>query len=124
MGFSNGNFAKVWEVNPVSDRMTKLKISISRKNKDTGEYETRFNGFAAVCGAALASKARKLKEGDTIKLERVDVETHYDKEKKKEYINYYIYAYEQQEQGGSTASKPEDRTEPTSDPEDDSRLPY
>lgn len=124
MGFSNGNYAKIWEVNPISDRMTKLKISISKKNKETGEYETRFNGFAAVCGAALASKARKLKEGDVIKLGRVDVENHYDKEKKREFINYYIYDYELQEQGGPKIAKPEDRTEPTSDPEDDSRLPY
>lgn len=38
MGFRNGAFAKVWEVTPVSDTSTKLRISISRKNKQTNEY--------------------------------------------------------------------------------------
>ena len=39
MGFRTGAFAKVWEVTPMSDTSTKLRMSISRKNKKTDEYE-------------------------------------------------------------------------------------
>ena len=46
MGFRNGAYAKVWdEPSVVSDSMTKLRVSISRKNKTTGEYETDFSGL-------------------------------------------------------------------------------
>lgn len=39
MGFRTGAYAKVWEVTPMSDTSTKIRISVSRKNKQTGEYE-------------------------------------------------------------------------------------
>lgn len=38
MGFRSGAYAKVWDVSPVSDTATKLRVSISRKDKNTGEY--------------------------------------------------------------------------------------
>jgi len=33
MGFRTGAYAKVWEVTPMSDTSTKVRMSISRKNK-------------------------------------------------------------------------------------------
>lgn len=39
MGFRQNAYAKVWEVDRKSDTMTKLRISTSRKNKKTEEYE-------------------------------------------------------------------------------------
>lgn len=68
MGFRTGAFAKVWEVTPMSDTSTKLRMSISRKNKKTDEYEQDFSGFVLAIGTAAASKAARLKEGDRIKL--------------------------------------------------------
>ena len=50
MGFRSGSFAKVWEVSPVNDTSTKLRISVSRKNKQTGEYEQDFSGFVMCVG--------------------------------------------------------------------------
>ena len=38
MGFRKGSYARVWEVQPVSDTNTKIRITISRKDKLTGEY--------------------------------------------------------------------------------------
>lgn len=38
MGFRTGAFAKIWEVTPMSDTSTKLRMSVSRKNKQSGEY--------------------------------------------------------------------------------------
>lgn len=50
MGFRNGAYATIWEVKPVSDTNTKARISVSRKNKQTGQYETDFSGFVEFIG--------------------------------------------------------------------------
>ena len=60
MGFRTGAFAKVWEVNPTSDTTTKLKLSISRKNKQTNEFETEWNGFALVVGIMIILTAGRI----------------------------------------------------------------
>ena len=93
MGFRTGTFAKVWEVKPISDKVTQLRISISRKPKGSDEYVQDFSGYGAVIGTAPAKKAVSLVSGDTIQLGDVDVTTTYDKEKKVAYTNYSIYSF-------------------------------
>lgn len=93
MGFRTGAFAKVWEVSPVSDVRTKLRMSISRKNKQTGEYETEWDGFAVVCGTAPALQASKLARGDVIRLGDVDATRRYDKEKSREFTDWKIFSF-------------------------------
>ena len=61
MGFRTGAYAKVWEVTPMSDTSTKVRMSISRKNKQSGEYEQDFSGFVLAIGTAAANKAASLK---------------------------------------------------------------
>lgn len=109
MGFRQGSFATIWQVDPVKDTITKVKITTSRKNKSTGEYETDFSGFVAFLGTAAASKAAKLKEKDRIKLGDVDVTRKWDKEKQKEYINYNVFSFEMVD--SKTASSPTTDTE-------------
>ena len=41
MGFRNGSYATVWQVDGMSPSMTKVRLSISKKNKD-GIYEQDF----------------------------------------------------------------------------------
>lgn len=94
MGFRTGAFCKVWEVKPLSDTNTKLRISISRKNKATGEYEQDFSGFVNAIGTATAKKAAALNEGDRIKLGDVDVSTRYVKDENRSYTNYKIFTFE------------------------------
>ena len=53
MGFRKDTFATVWSVEPTSDTMTKARISISRKNRQTGEYETDFSGFVSFVGSSV-----------------------------------------------------------------------
>lgn len=54
MGFRTGAYAKVWEVTPMSDTSTKVRLSVSRKNKQTNEYEQDFSGFVlAIPSGAL-----------------------------------------------------------------------
>lgn len=126
MGFRTGAYAKVWKVEPFSDTSVKLRISISRKNKQTGEYEQDFSGFVNAIGTAAAKKAAVLKEGDTIKLGDVDVTTKYDKQKEVTYTNYKIFSFEVD--GGNTSAPKPASNEPQpavdSGEVDDSRLPF
>lgn len=94
MGFRNGAYATIWEVTPVSDRVTRCRLSISRKRKDTGEYEQDFGGFVSFLGTAAASKAARLHERDRIQLGQVEVTNTYDKVQKKEYTNFNCYEFD------------------------------
>lgn len=125
MGFRTGAFAKIWEVKPISDTNVKLRVSISRKNKQTGEYEQDFSGFINAIGTAAAKKAAQLKEGEKIKLGDVDVSTKYDKEKNTTYVNYKVFSFEVDNGSNST---PASNYEPQPAVDDgeipDSRLPF
>lgn len=92
MGFRPKAFATVWGVEPGKGNFTKVRLSVSRKNKD-GEYEQDFAGFCTFIGTAHA-KAAKLKERDRIQLGDTDVSTTYDSVKKKEYVNYKVFDFE------------------------------
>lgn len=97
MGFRKDAFATVWKVDPKLPNVTTVNISTSRKNKQTGEYETDFSGFVSFCGSATAAKAAKLKERDRIKLGDVDVTTFYKKETKQTFTNYACFSFEFEE---------------------------
>lgn len=94
MGFRQGGFMSVWSVEPGrSGNTTKVRLSSSRRNKNTGEYEQDFSGFCTFIGNAHAAAA-KLKEKDRIKIIECDVGTTYDKTKGVEYINYKVFEFE------------------------------
>ena len=112
MGFRQGSFATIWQVEPVKDTITKAKITTSKKNKNTGEYETDFSGFVTFLGTAAASKAAKLNEKDRIKLGDVDVTRKWDKEKQKEYINFNVFSFETADSRASSATPAVTNTEP------------
>lgn len=92
MGFRPKAFATVWSIEPGQGNFTKVRLSVSRKNKD-GEYEQDFAGLCTFIGTAHA-KAAKLKERDRIQLGDIDVSTKYDSVKKKEYVNYKVFDYD------------------------------
>lgn len=94
MGFHNDGYATVWSTAKKSDTMTTVRISTSRKNKNTDKYEQDFSGFVAFVGRDNAAAALTLHEKDRIKLSRVDVSSHFDKEKNKEFINYTCFGFE------------------------------
>lgn len=94
MGFHNDGYATVWSVSKKSDTMTTVRLTTSRKNKNTDQYEQDFSGFVAFVGFDNAAKAMSLTERDRIKLGRVDVSNKYDKEKQREYINYTCFGFD------------------------------
>lgn len=123
MGFRTGAYATIWSAEPISDTVTKCRISVSRKNKNTGEYETDFSGYVAFLGTATAKKALGLKEKDRIKIADCDVKTHYDKAKNVTYYNFSIFSFET---GAETQkSKPTNYAEtPVEDSDVSDNLPF
>ena len=107
MGFRTGAYCTVWDVDPKTDTFTKVRLSVSKKNKATGEYETEFSGFVSFVGTATAKKAAALKPKDRIKLGDVDVTNIYDNESKREYVNYKCFNFETD--GGRGSVSPEKR---------------
>lgn len=112
MGFKKDVWATVWSIESVSGTMTKGRISISRKNRMTGEYETDFSGFITFVGTACARKALNLKERDRIKLGDVDVSNSYNKEKNVTYTNFKVFSFQTQDEyeGVGTSSAPQQHT--------------
>ena len=106
MGFRQGAFCTVWSIEPATETRTKGRISISRKNKQTGEYETDFSGFVDFIGTAAANKALGLKEKDRIKLGDVDVTNVYNKEKNVTYTNCKIFSFEMANGSQTQSSNP------------------
>ncbi len=94
MGFRNGAWATCWAVEPKSDTMTTVRLSTSRKERESGEYIQDFSGFVAFVGTKAAKKAANLKVRDRIKLESVEVVTRYVKEQDKSYTNFMCYDFE------------------------------
>lgn len=122
MGFRTGAYATVWEVSRVSDTLTKGRISINRKNKNTGEYVQDFGGYVAFIGTACASKALKLKERARIKLDSVDVSTKYDKERNKTFTDFNIFSFDIAETVGESSA--EDQNNTTGDDDLSGDLPF
>lgn len=126
MGFRTGAYAKVWEVSPMSDTSTKVRLSVSRKNKQTGEYEQDFSGFVLCIGTAAARNAARLKEGARIKLGDCDVTTKYDAQKKVTYTNYKLFSFENADGNGSSETDRATYQPPVDEGEidEDDRLPF
>lgn len=128
MGFRKDAYCTVWSVDPVSDVQTKARISISRKDRQTGEYAEDFSGFVSFFGTATAKKAASLKERDRIKLGDVDVRSKYDREKKVTYYNFNVYSFDIQNGTGNSNSGVAQPSSPQptvdSGEVDDSRLPF
>ena len=108
----------------MSDTSTKLRMSVSRKNKQSGEYEQDFSGFVLAIGTAAAKKAACLKEGDKIKLGDVDVSTKYDKEKKITYTNFKMFSFEVDGDSDSSGDTTDPQPSVDEGEIDDSRLPF
>ena len=128
MGFRREAFATIWSVESTSDTLTKARISISRKNKQNGEYDTDFSGFVSFVGTAAAKKAAVLKEKDRIRLGDVDVTNKYDKERNTTFTNFKIFSFEMadasQNQQSQTATEPQTNVDSGEIDDSDSRLPF
>lgn len=101
MGFRKDAWASVWSIEEGRGNTMKVRISTSRKKKDSEDYEQDFSGFCTFIGTAKA-KAERLKPKDRIKLGDVDVTTWYNKEKGVEYVTYKVFDFETSNSSGSS----------------------
>lgn len=126
MGFRSNTWCKIWSVKPISNTLTSARISISRKNRQTDQYEQDFGGYVSFVGTACAAKALRLREGDRVKLGDVDVTNRYDKEKNTTYTNFNVFSFEVD---GEEAQRPaaeveSNPTEGFTEVVDDGDLPF
>jgi len=101
MGFRNDTYATVWEVDVKSDTFTTGRISISHKNKNTGEYETDFSSYVCFVGSATSKKAGSLAPKSRIKLKSVDVTNKFNKDTRENFYSFKIYDFEVVDNNGS-----------------------
>lgn len=99
MGFRNGAYGKVWQVKAGTGNFTDVRISISKKNRTTNEYEQDFSGFVRFIGDAHKA-AGSLKEGDRIKIRECEVTNSYNKEKNTTYTNFAVFSFEMADGSG------------------------
>lgn len=104
MGFRTGAYATIWEIKKGNGNYTDIRLSISKKNKQTNQYETDFSGFVRLIGTAHQNAAA-LKEKDRIKIGSCDVTNHYDKEKNITYTNFAIFDFEEADSNTNTGQK-------------------
>lgn len=126
MGFRPGAYAKVWNIKPISDTKTDIKISISYKDKNTGEYKPEFDGFVSCCGSVAAKAAANLSVGDRIKLGDVDMVRIYNKETKTNFECWKLFSFDvmsSHEQVNASAPS-DDFVEEEGEDEPDERLPF
>lgn len=95
MGFKSQALATAWEVSVISDTMTKVRLSTSKKSRtQEGAWETDFSGYVCFVGAANAKAAAQLSAKERIRLGDVEVTTSYNKDTKVNYTNYFCYGFE------------------------------
>ena len=96
MGFRTGAYAKVWKTEDKGNYSV-VELSTSKKNKQTGKYETDFNGkFVRFIGQAHTD-IKKYGDGIKIKLGDVEVTNNYNKETKMSYTNFLVFSFEAEE---------------------------
>lgn len=129
MGFRTGAFATVWEVKKGNGNYTDVRLSVSKKNKQTDQYETDFSGFVRFVGTAHQN-AGSLKEKDRIKIGDCEVTNSYNKEKNVTYTNFAVFTFEDGNgNNANTNQKPQQNSKKNDfmsipDEIDDSELPF
>ena len=104
MGLRANCYAKIWKIEP-QEKYTKVQMSVSKKDKATGEWKTEWSGRANFVGQAHTEIA-KCKEKDRIKIEEFEVTNKYDKEKGLESTHYSVFKISDAS-GGTTQSAPQ-----------------
>lgn len=109
--FSAGSYAKIWEIKAINEKYSDIRISTSKKDKNTGEYSQDFGGFVRMVGQAH-SQMQYLNEGDRFKIVRCGVENSYNKEKKTTFNNFIIFEIESDEALASSGASAADEENP------------
>lgn len=126
MGFRQGAYAKVWSVEDKGNYSV-CRMSTSKKNKETEEYETDFqDGYVRFVGTAhtMIHDKNIPNNGLSIKLSSVEVTNKYDKASNKSYINYAVFGFELPDGESAKPKKNEDTYVTDGDLGEDDDLPF
>lgn len=105
MGFRQGAYAKIWKIEDKGNYHV-AQMSISRKNKDTGVYDTEWqNNFVRLVGTAHQQIAT-MDISRNVKIGSCDVTNKYDKDKNTTYTNYVVFNFEDNPDGGLKPAAP------------------
>lgn len=111
MGFRTGAYAKVWDVTDKGNYST-ANVSISRKDKDSGEYKVEFqDGYVRLVGNAHTYAQEHGwaegidSNGESIQISSCDVTNYYDASKKKLFTNFVIFGFDIPDNNGGTETK-------------------
>jgi hypothetical protein len=124
-----GTTCTFWKVQRVADngKTCDVQISVSKKNKQTDQYETDFSGFVKFCGENMVKLAQSLQEKDKIDIDSFELTNKYDKEKKVTYYNVSVFAakkHEWDDNGGSKKVTGNEDFMKVEDNLDDESLPF
>jgi hypothetical protein len=111
MGFRTGSYAKIWKIDR-KEKYSDVQLSISKKNKQTDQYETEFSSTVRFIASAN-DDLRNITEGDRIKLGDCDVTNSFDKETKIGYTNYKLFSFERVDSAQTNNSTPSQCTDST-----------
>ena len=107
MGFGVNSYAKIKEVVEKHDNYSVCKITVTKKNKLTNEYELQFSAHCRFVGNAHKSVPMK---DQRIKITSCDVTNCYkDKDGNLQFTKnpqYVVFGYELQESQGASANVP------------------
>ena len=119
MGLRTGRRIKVWKIEDKGSYAS-CRCSTSSKPKDSDKYETDWSGFINFCGEAY-KKVKAAGEEATLVIGEFEVRTRYDREKKKEYVNYSMFTVGSDDsEKKEAASKPKkDDPAPAAEPDPD-----
>lgn len=92
MSFRNGAYATLWEHKDGKGNYHDGRISTSKKYNDT--YEEDFSSWVRFIGEAKTKCERLKNERQRIRIISCEVTNRYDKEAKKEYVNFAIFDFE------------------------------
>ena len=110
--FSNGSYATVWGVNTDDNGRVKVDMSTSRKNRETGQYETDFSSRFVHFVSDAKGITSDLQRGDRIRIDECGVSNGYNKETQKGYTNFFVFKAEKVE---SRTSRPDSEAMPADD---------
>lgn len=114
MGFRTGAWATLWEVKD-KGKYSEVRLSISKKNRATEQYETDFSGYCNFVGSAHeAIKSMPDVNKYRLKLGDCEVTNSYNKEKNQTFTHYAVFSVELPETTNTVVR----RTTPLGDDED------
>lgn len=101
MGIRKDGIVTVWEIKQGNGNYTDVRVSSSKKNKQTDQYETDYSGYVRFVGTAHQNAA-SLKEKDRIKIGDCEITNRYDKDKKITYTNVAVFSFEMADGAGAS----------------------